>query len=131
MRIPGSVPFCGAISDDDIAAPLDKLVDHMRTCLAQDYDDPTMRAWFTRARKGDIRAKFGDTRHFVQWQLGLELPNDHDNKLLDAICNRLGDQPWCRAHLYVLNPHEALAYSWRTFCSLVKHSSAFLNTVRT
>ena len=32
--------FCGATSDDDIAAPLDGLVDHIRSCLARDYDDP-------------------------------------------------------------------------------------------
>jgi hypothetical protein len=32
--------FCGAKANDDIAAPLDEVIEHMRSCLARDYNDP-------------------------------------------------------------------------------------------
>jgi hypothetical protein len=120
--------FCGATSDDAIAASLDEVVDHMRTCLAQDYDDPDNAGMVYESAEGGYQGKVWDTYDFVQWQLGLELPNDQDNKLLHAICRGLGDQLWCSAHLYALDPHEALAYSWRTFCSLVKHERRYFFT---
>ena len=62
------------------------------------------------------------------WQLALELPNDNDDKLLDAIYSGLGDQLRCSPHLYALGPDEALAYSWRTFCALVMHGSRYFFT---
>jgi hypothetical protein len=120
--------FCGAASDDAIAAPLNEVVDHMRTCLARDYDDPDNAGMVYENAEGGHQGTVWDTHDFVQWELGLELPNDDGNKLLDAICWGLGDQLWCSAHLYALGPHEALAYSWRTFCSLVKHERRYFFT---
>lgn len=117
--------FCGATADHDIAAPLDDLVDHMRSCLARDYNDPDHAGMVYETREGGYQGEVWDTHDFVLWQLGLELPNDVDDKLLDAICDGLGDQLWCSAHLYTLGPDEALAYSWRTFCTLVKHKSRY------
>ena len=120
--------FCGATSNRDISAPLDDLVDHMRSCLAQDYNDPDNAGMVYETREGGYQGEVWDTYDFVQWQLALELPNDDNNKLIDAICDGLGDQLWCSAHLYTLGPDEALAYSWRTFCTLVKHKSRYFFT---
>jgi hypothetical protein len=120
--------FCGATSDHDIAAPLDALVGHMQTCLAQEYNDPDNAGMVYESAEGGYQGEVWDTEYFLRWQLELELPNDNDDKLLDAICSGLGDQLWCDAHLYELGPHEALAYSWRTFCNLVKHERRYFFT---
>jgi hypothetical protein len=45
--------------------------------------------------------------------------------LFKAICKSFGSQLWCTRHLYSLGPDEGLAYSWDTFCKLVKHESRF------
>ena len=112
--------FCGAKSKRHIAAPLDELVDHMQSCLAQDYNNPDDAGMVYESAEGGYQGEVWDTHDFVRWELGLDLPNDQDDKLFDAICSGLGDQLWCDAHLYSLGPHRALAYSWRTFCSLVR-----------
>ena len=117
--------FCGARSKREIAAPLVQVIDHMRSCLAQDYDNPDDAGMVYESAEGGYQGEVWDTYDFVQWQLGLDLPNDKDDKLLDAICSGLGDQLWCNAHLYSLGPHESLAYSWRTFCSLIKHKQRY------
>src|SRR5262249_54461649 len=51
-----------------------------------------------------------------------------DEVLFDAIRKGLGSQLWCTRYLYSLGPDEALAYSWETFCKLVKHESRFFFT---
>jgi len=123
--------FCGAKSKRDIAAPLDKLVDHMQSCLAQDYSNPNDAGMVYESAEGGYQGEVSDTYDFVRWELELDLPNDEDDKLFDAICSGLGDQLWCSAHLYSLGPHKALAYSWRTFCSLVKHERRYFFTRNT
>lgn len=117
--------FCGATASDDIAAPLGEVIDHMLSCLARDYDDPDNAGMVYESAEGGYQGKVRDTNDFMQDELALELPNDDDNSLFDAICNGLGSQLWCTRHLYSLGPDEALAYSWETFCKLVKHESRF------
>jgi hypothetical protein len=120
--------FCGAKSKRDIAAPLHELVEHMRSCLAQDYDNPDDAGMVYESAEGGYQGTIWDTYEFVQWQLGLDFPNDENGNLLGAICSGLGDQLWCNANLYSLGRHEALAYSWRTFCDLVKHERRYFFT---
>lgn len=117
--------FCGATASDDIAAPLGEVVDHILSCLARDYDDPDNAGMVYESAEGGYQGTVWDTYDFVQDELALELPNDDDNSLFDAICNGLGSRLWCTRHLYSLGPDEALAYSWETFCKLVKHESRF------
>ena len=117
--------FCGATASDDIAAPLGEVIDHMLSCLARDYNDPDNAGMAYESAEGGYQGTVWDTYDFVQDELALELPNDDDNSLFDAICNGLGSQLWCTRHLYSLGPDEALAYSWETFCKLVKHENRF------
>jgi HEPN/RES N-terminal domain 1/RES domain len=120
--------FCGAKSKDDIAAPLDELVEHMLSCLARDYDDPDNAGMVYESAEGGYQGQVWDTYDFLQGKLALELPKDNDNSLFDAICEGLGSQLWCTRHLYSLGPDAALAYSWETFCRIVKHESRFFFT---
>jgi hypothetical protein len=117
--------FCGAASDDDIAAHLEEVVDHIRSCLGDDYDNPDNAGMVYDSAEGGYQGEVWDTHEFVQYHLELELPKDSSGELLEAICDGLGDQPWCSAHLYSLGPDAALAYSWDGFCSIVKHKSRY------
>jgi hypothetical protein len=119
--------FCGATGSDDIAAPLGEVIDHMLACLARDYNDPDNAGMVYESAEGGYQGRVWDTYDFVQNELALELPNDDDNSLFNAICNGLGSQLWCTRHLYSLGPDRALAYSWETFCKLVKHESGPLS----
>jgi hypothetical protein len=117
--------FCGATASDDIAAPLSEVIDHMLTCLARDYNDPDNAGMVYESAEGGYQGTVWDTYDLVQDKLALDLPNDNENSLFDAICRGLGSQSWCTRHLYSLGPDEALAYSWETFCKIVKHKSRF------
>jgi hypothetical protein len=117
--------FCGATAKADIAAPLDDVVEHMRSCLARDYNDPDNAGMAYESREGGYQGKVWDADDFLMDELALELPNDKDQRLFDALCGGLGTQLWCTRHLYSLGPDEALAYSWETFCELVKHETRF------
>jgi len=117
--------FCGATGSDDIAAPLREVIDHMLSCLARDYDDPDSAGMVYESAEGGYQGKVWDAYDLLQDELALELPNDDESSLFDALCKGLGSQLWCTRHLYSLGPDEALAYSWERFCSLVKHESRF------
>lgn len=117
--------FCGATASEDIAAPLGDVIDHILSCLARDYNDPDNAGMVYESAEGGYQGTVWDTYDFVQDELALELPNDDDRSLFDAICTGLGSQLWCTRHLYALGPDGALAYSWETFCELVKHESRF------
>jgi hypothetical protein len=117
--------FCGAAAREDIAAPLGEVIDHMLLCLARDYNNPDDAGMVYESAEGGYQGTVWDTYDFVLDQLGLELPNDDDNSLFDAICKGFGSQLWCTRHLYSLGPDEALAFSWETFCELVKHGSRY------
>jgi len=117
--------FCGATASDDIAAPLGEVIEHIRSCLARDYNDPDNAGMVYESAEGGYQGRVWDTYDFVRDELALELPNDDDNSLFNAICNGLGSQLWCTRHLYSLGPDEALAYSWETFCMLVKYERRF------
>jgi hypothetical protein len=123
--------FCGATASEDIAAPLGEVIRHMLSCLARDYNDPDNAGMVYESAEGGYLGTVWDTYDFVQDELALELPNDDDNSLFDAIRNGLGSQLWCTRHLYSLGPDKALAYSWETFCKLVKHESRFFFTQTT
>ena len=100
----------------------------MSACLGDHYDDPDNAGMVYESAEGGYQGRVWDTHEFVQWHLGLDLPNDDDGKLLDAICDGLGDHLWCEAYIYSLSPSEALAYSWRRFCDLVKRGSRYFFT---
>jgi HEPN/RES N-terminal domain 1 len=78
--------FCGAAAREDIAAPLGEVIDHMLLCLARDYNNPDDAGMVYESAEGGYQGTVWDTYDFVLDQLGLELPNDDDNSLFDAIC---------------------------------------------
>jgi hypothetical protein len=109
--------FCSAESDEAIAASLDEVVRYMEERLDEEYDDP--------ANYGGNYISETYNIHDVMFQVGLELPNDNDGRLSDAICARFDNKLWCDPHLYGLSPQKQLIYSWEAFCKLVKHERRF------
>jgi hypothetical protein len=120
--------FCGAKGKVDIAAPLDRVVEHMLSCLSRDYDDPDNAGMVYESAEGGYLGKVWDSYDFLMYELALELPRDDDNALFNAIRDGFGSQLWCTRYLYSLGPDAALAYSWEKFCSLVKHERRFFFT---
>jgi hypothetical protein len=64
-------------SGPEQVAPLDEVVEHMRSCFGEDYDNPDDAGMVYESAEGGYQGEVWDTHDFVQWQLGLELPNDN------------------------------------------------------
>ena len=89
--------FCGTQGDDPIAAPFLEVIEHMSNCLAREYDAAENCLPYESA-EGGYQGTVWTTYELLIDQLELELPNDHDSRLLDAISDALGDRAWCDAH---------------------------------
>jgi len=115
--------FCGVTSNEAIAAPIEELISHIRSCLYEEYDDPANCLGFCSADGGYLGETFDSDD--LLWKIGLELPNDHDGSLFGAISKGLGDQLWCRRDPYGMSHNEELSYSWQGFCETIKHRRRF------
>jgi hypothetical protein len=117
--------FCETEGPEDIAAALEEVITHIRTCAETLYSDPDNAGMGYESAEGGYQGTVWDTYEFVRDELQLELPNDDDEKLFKAICDGLGDQSWSSATPYSLDPDERLQYSWTSFCEFVKHDRRF------
>lgn len=116
--------FCGATSDEPIAAPVADLIDHMRECLSEYYDYAVNHLPYE-SREGGYQGVYWDTYDLIQDELELEFPNDKDDRLFYALMDGLGQEVWCEASPFSLSPNQRLHFSWTEFCNLIKHERRF------
>ena len=112
--------FCDTESDEPIAAPLVEVLLYITECLDREYDVAENKLPYESAEGGYI-GEVWTTQEPLEHQAGLELPNDEDGTLLDALCDGLGERAWCEKHPFSLKDDERLRFSWDEFCDLVKH----------
>jgi len=114
--------FCGVESDEPIAAPIVEVLLYINECLEREYDVAENKLPYESAEGGYI----GET-WTTEELLGsyLELPNDDDGTLMEALCDGLGDRAWCRKYPFSLTDDERLNFSWDEFCNLVKYRRRF------
>jgi HEPN/RES N-terminal domain 1/Terminase small subunit/RES domain len=119
--------FCGKKSDKGpIAATVDDVVDYINECLARDYEDPAEQVpWCSEDAGWGLPVM--NTDELLCDELGLELPNDNDEKLLDALCDGLGGRTreWVRQNPYGAAPERVSIWSWERFSRVVKHAHRF------
>lgn len=115
--------FCGCDSDEQIAAPLEEVRLHIRDSLLNEYDLAANKLPYEGKEGGYI----GDTWQTEEILLmeELELPNDSNGKLMDAIVNGLDDELWCQKHPFSLPDDKLLEFSWDSFCQLIKTRRRF------
>jgi hypothetical protein len=117
-----SCDFCGAESDEPIAASLLEVALYINECLKREYDDAANHLPWESA-EGGYQGETSSTRELLEDHL--ILPNDDDVSLMDALANGMSDQVWCRKHPFSLSTDEQLNYSWDDFCNVVKHSRRY------
>ena len=116
--------FCGAEADEDIAADLFDVVEHMNECLDFYYSTAEEKLPYESA-EGGYQGEWWSTFEFVDLEIALDLPNDDDGALREAIIDSVGDRAWCRKHPFSLTRDEHLRFSWEEFCRLIKHERRF------
>lgn len=119
--------FCDREADVEIAAPFDEVVEHIRNSLERYFDNPDDAGMSYESREGGYQGETWETYDIVQDEVPID---EIGGKLFQAVCDGLGDQLWCSRYLYTLGPEDKLAYSWDSFCEIVKHESRFFFTQR-
>ncbi len=117
--------FCERESQSaEIAAPLDEVVDFMYQSITREYERAVEILSYESA-EGGYQGIYWDSQELLTGVIGLSLPNDVGNRLLEIIVDCLGDEPWCERNPYSLSEDEKLVYSWEHFCKLIKHERRY------
>ena len=116
--------FCGAEAAEPIAAPMVHILLYINECLAREYDIAENKLTYD-SECGRFLGQTWTTRELLETQLELDLPNDEDGVLMEALCDGLEDRLWCSARPYSLSDDEKLNYSWDWFCELVKFNRRY------
>ena len=119
--------FCDAQEDDLISAPFLDVIGYISECLAREYDTAENCLPYESA-EGGYQGTVWTTYELLIDQLELELPNDHEDRLLDAIADALGDRAWCDAHPFILADSDRLRMSWAEFCEIIESDPISLDT---
>lgn len=116
--------FCGKVADESIAASLDIVAQYIDGCISQEYDDAAN--WLAyETREGGYLGKTWDTYDLLTEEISIDLPNDHSQKLLQALLIEIEDFAWCKINPYSLSDEQKTQYSWDRFCRVVKHERRF------
>jgi HEPN superfamily RES-like protein/RES domain-containing protein len=117
--------FCGRQSDEEIAAPLESIAEHVLDCLHQHYDEAANCLPFESAEGGYQGETFDADG--VLYDAGLEdCIADGREALLAAISAAVDDgTTWCERDPFELRQHQSWSFSWRHFCDFIKHERRF------
>ena len=116
--------FCGRKGEKPIAAHVDKVAEHFRMCVEQEYEDAT--DWLPyESREGGFIGRHWDPYDFIADELQLSLPNDNSGELSARLLQEIDGIVWCELNPYGLNPYELAKFSWQEFCRVVKHERRF------
>ena len=119
--------FCDRSSKSKaIAASLDDVIEYIHECIEREYQDPAESVGWCRANGGYLLPVL-DTDDLLTEELGLDLPHDDEQELLDKICDGLGGRTrqWVRRNPYGAAPEQVSIWSWERFGTLVKHARRF------
>jgi hypothetical protein len=116
--------FCGASSKEPIAAPLSSVIEYMERCIGGHYEDPANSLGHD-SGEGGYQGETYSTDELLSGELGLDFPNDANNRLFDAIADGFENTLWCQTDPYGMNPIEQLSYSWNEFCKTIRHERRY------
>lgn len=116
--------FCGATSNEPIAAPIRDVARFIEEGIRREYGNPDDcgMSWDSEDQRYYPGSTY-DTEDLVSDHV--DLPNDHNGNLFEAICYNFDNEVWCDNEQYRLSDHDQLKYSWDDFCRVIKHQRRF------
>ncbi|MGE6757731.1 HEPN-associated N-terminal domain-containing protein [Corallococcus interemptor] len=112
--------FC----ENSPAAPLEVVVERISQCLGHWYDDAANHLMYVGA-EGGYQGPTSDTYDLLRDEVGLELSEDPDDDLFQAILSGLEDSTWVRRDWARLPESQRLLESWDKFCETVRHGRRY------
>ncbi len=120
--------FCGAQSNDPIAAPLNDVAERIFQSLSAEFENPANSLPYD-SGEGGYQGITYSTEELLRDEIGLDLPRD-DGRLLEALTRAIDDleespQLWSERDPFGLPLEEGLQLSWRAFTQFVMHHRRF------
>ena len=115
--------FCGASADVPIAASIQEVADYINECIKKEYDDAANEVPYN-SREGGYQLPTWDSYELLS-EIGLEFPNDVDDKLFLAVARLLDDNSWCHWDPFRGSDEDVAKYSWEYFAWVTKHRRRF------
>ena len=106
----GRCSFCQAVGCEPIAAPLDDVGEYINMCIRLEYGDAVDEIPWDGEEKLFLGGNW-DSKELLTDVVELDLPNDHDGALLDAIVEHLDDITWCERNGLGLTDLECTQYN--------------------
>ena len=118
-----SCSFCDSSAHDISTTELDQVLEYMTCCLFDEYDDAVDWTYLDSDTKEPMNISYDawDVLELV----GLELPNDDDGCLFDAITYGLSDWRWSEANPFGITRQDDVRTNWESFCNVVKYHRRF------
>ncbi len=116
--------FCGATGAEQIAAPLDEVIEHISQCIHRHFDDPANAGLPYESAEGGYQGTTYMTYEVFD-ELGLDFPKDKDGRLRKTIENGLENDLWSEAEPFALSHDQQLQFSWEKFCRVIKHERRY------
>jgi hypothetical protein len=116
--------FCGATSAEPIAAPLEEVIAHIRSCVFAIYDDPANAGLAYESAEGGYQGTTYSTDEVFE-SLGLDFPKDKGNRLRDIVEAAMDNELWCETDPYGMSHAQQLQFSWEKFCRIIKHEKRY------
>lgn len=119
---PRGCQFCER--KDAPTADIRDLGGFMRRCLNEYYGRAVDQLPHDSEEGGYIGSHW-DTYDLLFEEVGLDLPRDTSGELCRALPSNISDDIWCEYDWLSLDLDDALAFSWESFCNLVKHQRRY------
>jgi hypothetical protein len=111
-----SCSYCRKKDKNDIAAPLDKITEHIAICISREYTDPGETLPYESREGGyigdvyTIEEVFGEIEYWVE-----------NSNLMEDICSSFSRIDWALRDWMILKPEQRKFSGWKEFKKVVKN----------
>lgn len=118
-------PGCDACGLTDApTSTLEDICSHIEFCISKYWGLAVEQLPYESA-EGGYQSNTWNTTELIVDKVGLVLPRDKNDRLLDSIIYGLRDDLWCDYDWLTLDHDIALRTSWKQFCEVIKHKRRF------
>lgn len=116
--------FCDESHGNVHSIPIDNLIEYMRRCVSQEYDDPANWLYYERSEGGYQGVTF-HAYDLILEELEIDFPKDKNDALLQRVLSGFDHQEWCKDDPYGPSILQVAQFSWQKFSRIVKHENRY------
>ena len=115
--------YCEESNGNVHSIPIDDLIEYMRKCVSQEYDDPANCLPHDSSEGGYYGVTF-DAYDLILDELNIGFPDKND-ALLQRVLKGFERQLWCKVDPFGPSTLQVAQFSWENFSRIVKHENRY------